>query len=51
MMEAAGVMAGSQPPLRLEGLYEVELSPLIRLQNSFSFFLNIETSVNFIQDV
>jgi hypothetical protein len=51
MMEAAGVMAGSQPPLRLEGVYGVELSPLIRLQNSSSFLLEIETPINFIQDV
>lgn len=51
MMEAAGMMAVPQPPLRLEGSYEVELSPLIRLQNPSSFFLGIETSINFIQDV
>ena len=51
MMEAAGMMAVPQPPLRLEGAYEVELSPLIRLQNPSSFFLEIETPINFIQDV
>jgi hypothetical protein len=45
------MMAVSQPPLKLEGLYEVELSPRIRLQNPFSFFLDIQNLINFIQDV
>jgi hypothetical protein len=40
-----------QPPLKLEGLYEVELSLLIRLQSPSSFFLDIQNLINFIQDV
>jgi hypothetical protein len=49
--EAAGMTAVPQPPLKLEGLYEVELSLLIRLQNPSSFFLDIQNLINFIQDV